>query len=53
MAYIYTMKQDKVNVRVDEKTKQDLEKLAVNNKREFSDYMRLLYQYAINKKLKF
>jgi hypothetical protein len=50
------MKKDKagkVNIRVTEKMKTDLEKLAIENKREFSDYIRLLYQYAIDKKLKF
>ena len=56
MSYICAMNKDKshkVNIRVHEKMKQDLEKLAANNKREFSDYMRLLFEYAIAKKLKF
>ena len=51
-----TMKENKdlkVVVRTDEKMKSDLEKLAKENKREFSDYMRLLFEYAIAKKLKF
>jgi hypothetical protein len=47
------MKDGQVIVRVNKKMKSDLEKLADNNKREFSDYMRLVFQYAIDKKLKF
>ena len=47
------MKDEQVIVRVTKKMKVELEKTAQNNKREFSDYMRLLYQYAIDKKLKF
>jgi hypothetical protein len=43
----------KVVVRTEEKMKSDLEKLAKDNKREFSDYIRLLFEYAIAKKLKF
>ena len=47
------MKEQSIIVRVDDKTKENLMKLAKDNKREFSDYMRLLYEYAIEKKMKF
>lgn len=47
------MKNDRILVRVEKKQKKQLEKLANENKREFSDYIRLVCQYAIDKKLKF
>jgi antitoxin component of RelBE/YafQ-DinJ toxin-antitoxin module len=42
-----------IGCRVDEKTKEEIEQTAGNNKRDLSDYLRLLLQYAIEKKLKF
>ena len=47
------MKDDKVIVRMEQKMKGQLKKLATDNKREFSDYLRLVLQHAIDKRLKF
>lgn len=46
-------KETTIVIRTEEQVKDKLIKLAKENKREFSDYMRLLYEYAIEKKLKF
>lgn len=46
------MKQDTVIVKVEKKMKADLIKLAKENNREFSDFMRQLFQKAINEKTK-
>lgn len=56
MSYICAMikeeKTDKLEVRLTKKMKTDLQKLAEVSKRELSDYLRLLYQNAIDKKIK-
>jgi predicted DNA-binding protein len=46
------MKNDKVIIRVEKGMKDKLENLAKDNKRNLSDYLRLVMEAAINKKLK-
>jgi hypothetical protein len=46
------MKDDKVIVRMEKKMKAQLIKLAKESKREFSDYLRLILQDAIDRKFK-
>ena len=46
------MKDDKVIVRMEQKMKGQLKKLAKENKRELSDYLRFVLQDAIDKKFK-
>lgn len=47
------MKDTTIIVKTEDKMKEALSKLAADNKRQLSDYVRLLYQHAIEKKLKF
>jgi hypothetical protein len=47
------MKKEYVPVRVETKMKLGLTKLSKASKRELSDYIRLLFQYAIDNNLKF
>ena len=46
-------KKETIIVRVAPEVKKNLHKLAKANIRELSDYIRLLYQLAIDKKFKF
>lgn len=48
-----TTKDIYIGCRIDEGTRGKIEQAARNNKRELSDYLRLLFDYAIEKKLKF
>ncbi len=48
-----TTKDIYIGCRIDERTRAKIEQAAQNNKRELSDYLRLLFDYAIEKKLKF
>jgi len=48
-----TIKGVYIGCRIDEQTREKIEQAARNNKRELSDYLRLLFEYAIDKKLKF
>lgn len=45
-------KQETVIVKVEDKMKADLKKLADASSRDFSDYIRRVFEYAIDKKLK-
>ncbi len=53
ITFVHMNKETTIVIRTEEQVKDKLIKLAKENKREFSDYMRLLYEYAIEKKLKF
>ena len=47
------MKKDEaIIVKTDKKMKSELAKLAKENNRDFSDFLRRLYQYAIDIKIK-
>lgn len=46
------MKEETVIVKVEKKMKEGLKKQAQMNDREFSDYLRKLFQYAIDNKIK-
>jgi hypothetical protein len=47
------MKDATIVIRVEANTKNDISALAKSNKRELSDYLRLLIKKAINSKIKF
>lgn len=51
-SYIYRMKSDVLTIRIDKAQKQKLSKAAQISKRNMSDYLRLLLEYAIENQIK-
>lgn len=46
------MKTETLTIRIDKNVKEKLQKLADENKRKFSDYIHLVLELAVEKKLK-